>query len=387
MKIYIEGYYGYANLGDDYILLSLLKTIYNSQGKEAEIFVGYGGVSKHVEIIYESYVDLGVPFHKIVAEGNRWKKLSAFFHFMLSCDCWIIGGGGLFPRENTMGLLILFVRMLLARIACVKICFYGIEINPVERKINRCLWRLVGGLADFFVTRNEATAEFLKGTGIERVKGSSDITFSLALEDEYSSGLLLPDEYDIWGLGMPWTEEEMKKIHYKERYRLLCSQLARMLENVDAAVLILPFFGLDRGFVSDVTDRCRNRERIIVIEDEIPFYKKRGLFLHARKCLCMRFHSLIFALYAKKPFVCISYSPKSSMLLNECGLEDCYVEFGVRDTEFFYREFDLNIEMVENKYWSVREEPPMTIQAVSEKLIKKAKAGERILKKWMVESN
>lgn len=63
----------------------------------------------------------------------------------------------------------------------------------------------------------------------------------------------------------------------------------------------------------------------------------------------MRFHSVAFSIYNNSSFITISYSPKTTRLLKELNIDN-YVEYGIRDSQFFFKEFDLDekklVEMI-----------------------------------------
>ena len=56
----------------------------------------------------------------------------------------------------------------------------------------------------------------------------------------------------------------------------------------------------------------------------------------------MRFHSVMFSIYYALPGVFISYSDKTSDVLRDVGLEDHFIEYGIKSDEDFCREFDLD---------------------------------------------
>lgn len=341
-----------------------------------------GGVSQEEDEVYRQYIALGCPFTKYMERGSRWKKIRLFYKLMKSCDCWIIGGGGLFPGENTRTLLIFLFRLLTGKLAGCRICMYGIEINPVKKLKNKCLWKIIVGLQDFVGTRNEDTAVFLRNLGYKRVKNFSDVTFALKLECEQETSEK-DEEYDIWSLAMPWTEEEMQTSHYVKRYEILCRQLAKLMEQSDRKVMLIPFFVLDIRFINDVVSLANNQCKYEIVEIDRNVFEKRSLFINARRCLCMRFHSLLFAIYCCRPFVAISYSPKSSLLLKEFEMEEFMVKFGVRNSEFYYKEFDLNLDNLRKIYADCSEDMLGTVRKASNKMKKMAKIGEGELIRWI----
>ena len=99
----------------------------------------------------------------------------------------------------------------------------------------------------------------------------------------------------------------------------------------------------------------------------------------------MRYHSVLFALYNSKDFTAISYSPKTSELLRECDLYDYCIEFGIRSSNFFYKEFDIDGEkfqiLTQN---SIKQEK---LKEISDTLKEKAELGKKRLRDWIDEKD
>ena len=97
-KILIKGYYGYHNLGDDFILYSLLKSLDRAAKLEAGVKESY-----QVSVISngDDYQELFKKFHNIsckIIPERKFRKLHKRIE-LIKCDYWIIGGGGLFRMK------------------------------------------------------------------------------------------------------------------------------------------------------------------------------------------------------------------------------------------------------------------------------------------------
>ena len=123
-----------------------------------------------------------------------------------------------------------------------------------------------------------------------------------------------------------------------------------------------------------------------VIDDinNMLFDKKRQVFKSAKFAVCMRFHSVVFSLYSGIPFCAISYSPKTTNILSEYGLENSFVEYGITSSQFFYREFDLDFDKFKHL---IDEQLSSTELArlgyLKKELRKKGKQQENLLVKWI----
>lgn len=178
-KIIIQGFYGRDNLGDDYILYSLLNTI-NKAGKY-EVYVLTG--DKDCSYIFERFNNIkcyALPENSF----NKFTKLK----FLIKCDYFIIGGGGLYPSENdeTFPNLLKLVRIV--KSLKTKIVFYGIDINSIDKPQSKEAWVKISQIADFILLRNKRSAEMLKEIGCKNVYKSSDITFALTTPHTVGGG-------------------------------------------------------------------------------------------------------------------------------------------------------------------------------------------------------
>jgi len=89
MNVFIEGYYGVKNLGDDYILLSILTSLSKISNQIDHVVVSS---------IYDDYQHVFSLFPQldcsaIYTRDERMQHLK-------SDDIYVLGGGGLFPDDK-----------------------------------------------------------------------------------------------------------------------------------------------------------------------------------------------------------------------------------------------------------------------------------------------
>lgn len=387
--ILLEGYYGTDNLGDDCILLSVLNSI--NKIKKSKYFVDVMVNASE----YSGYNELFSQFDMEVAlycnEGSIFKQLKCFGKNIKRYDFWVIGGGGLFPKESFKNLFKTLFRIKLAKLSGVKVCMYGIEINPVHQCINKYMWKRIIKNTAFIAARNAATKMFLDSVCPQNNMAFSDVTFLLDPHREADKQPVykkagLQKNYELWCPAMPWSEDELKMDKYNIRYRKICKQFAEILEcSNNENIVFLPFYGKrDIEFIKDILDMVPQKDKYKIIDDSycLKFYDKRELFQNAKKCVCMRYHSVLFALYFSVPFMAVSYSPKTSQLLSEIGLEDMMIEFGIRNSEFFYREFDMDYDELLSRYLDCGTKKRGWAE-ISDNLKQKAEEGESIFLGWL----
>lgn len=372
-SILIDGFYGADNLGDDYILYSIVNTISNT--KPDSVIVKCNANYKGYEWLYKEYKNIRFNQSEIGHTPGIFEKIGF----------WIIGGGGLFPQENTIVLLKKLLLIWLARICGTRVIIYGVEINPVSKFRNKILWDLIRRSVDRVMLRNESSKNnFLIK---EKVESYSDVIFSLVTSDErtpdegfYSKKL--GNEYNVWAVAMPWSEKELETPHFDNRYKKLLHQFTKEINRAGKPVAFIPFMkNRDSKMISDMIKNINVPWEIY--GDDYSVSRKRLIFEKAEICYCMRFHSLLFALYFGTDFKCISYSPKSSELLKELDLYDHCQEIGIRKSDFFKEEFDLDDTKLDIFFESNCNSK--AIIKASEVLKQKSKMGSNILEKWIGE--
>ena len=374
-KVLLDGFYGHNNLGDDYILYSIVDSISETE------------CSNIIIICDENYTGYEWLYEKYPAISFTQTKMQHTKDFFENLDGWIIGGGGLFPQEHTKWLLKKLMLIKFAQRFGVKIIIHGVEINPVKRKINLLLWDYIRKSCDFVSLRNSDSKKNFKK--LVNVQSYSDVTFALETDAEQKNDFFtLHDElsklYNVWALAMPWSTEELEQEHYKKRYCKLIMQIVSTINKSEIMPVFVPFYDEnDNKLIKDIVKKL-NRNYVICDQNYLV-EEKRQVFLHAKKCFCMRYHSVLFALYNSKNFIAISYSPKTSELLKEYGLYDYCIEFGIRSTNFFYKEFDMEDE----EFYALTEKniSQEKLLEISDMLKKKAQFGKKQLKDWIDEKN
>lgn len=209
---------------------------------------------------------------------------------------------------------------------------------------------------DWIITRTKASLNTLgniaKPNTKEKIFYSPDITYALKDEDlkRYflGTGYIKGDiekenNIIIWALAMPWSAEERTDTYIQERYKTLLHDLIDVHHHVDILYpdcknILVPFLKPnDMIMAEDLISAGFNNAEIF----EGEWTEIRPLFAQASFAIDMRFHSVIFSMFECCPFAAISYSPKTTDTLHDNGL-NCFTEFGIRESAYFYKEFDLN---------------------------------------------
>lgn len=158
-KIYLSGYYGWDNLGDDYIFYSILDQL-SDLHEMVEVNVQIGNAlfdTASYEEMACGYDNVKLKFTFINGIKGRMKKLLS----IARSNFWIIGGGGLFTSQNVKGQKHFNTYLRFAKLVRTKACIYGIDIDSLRDEDYLQEWRKTIANVDFIETRNSKCAQQL----------------------------------------------------------------------------------------------------------------------------------------------------------------------------------------------------------------------------------
>lgn len=354
-KILVSGLYGANNLGDDYICLSVVSNLYEKYGGNVEVTVISNGDS--LDWLKKRY-----PNCRIVNNnGNKYKNVILTAYEVGKADYFIIGGGGLWPSESKKQLMLQKIYFEIGALFRCKVLFLGVEVNELKSEWAKEYWRYFIKNSSGIITRNAQSARMLKSLmkkDAGKIYESADLTFAFKTIEEMAEEKVLTDscfpdsDFLLLALARPWTDAEMAEVHFRKRYNKLVNQITEIIydqmQRGYSSVVFLPFYGgSDIKLIKDIADRLEGFA-VHIIDSSYPIGYKRMFFKQAKHVIAMRFHSVLFSLYYATPFTAISYSGKTSNLMRENCISDHMVEFGIRNSQFFYKEFDLDKETLKN---------------------------------------
>ena len=111
----------------------------------------------------------------------------------------------------------------------------------------------------------------------------------------------------------------------------------------------LPFYhGRDEKIVEDVQRALNSSDRVLQYGKDFALQDIDELFASYDIGVCMKFHAVLLAVKNSLPCLAICYDHKSEQLLKEAGLSEYGVRYGIRTSEFFGEERDLDSSVVNN---------------------------------------
>lgn len=379
-SVVIYGYYGQKNTGDDYIMLSVINSVLKSKVRDIYVFVKEN---------YSAKFSFPSNVHFLTLSKNKLIRQLQITFYACKCEIFIIGGGGLWPNDSTGKVLCNYMWVTISKFFKTRIVLYGIEVTEIRKDRTRTLWRKILKKVDWVTTRTQKSLNILSSIIEERdvLYYYPDITFALKDLDleKYIAKIEIPEidgDFILWALAMPWSLEELQNEHFKDRYNNLISTLIDVHHYIDRVFpdcknILVPFlYPGDLVFFKDL---------IALGFDNVEIYQGglaqiRPLFAKAKLAIDMRFHSVIFSMFEACPFVAISYSPKTTDTLQDNKLK-CFTEFGIRESSYFYKEFDLNKDELLKLIDRASDSKERKVDR--ENLISEASKGEKKLISWL----
>jgi polysaccharide pyruvyl transferase CsaB len=242
MKIFIIGWFGAGNVGDEAILLSMLTDIGETLPDTEFTVLSFNAENTAALLTDNCQVKQIVYFGSKLCVFNSdfvgvWRSLR-------SADLVIIGGGGLFQDIYNWYPIPFFTLMtLLAKLLGKPIMFYALGIGPLRTWFGRKLCRLAAGMADLISVRDEESKKLLLDLGIDQdIYITADPVFALSPAPAERAKEILARE------GVP-SDGRLKvgiAIHEllpwdKVKKQELAHALDELAERRDASLVFIPF--------------------------------------------------------------------------------------------------------------------------------------------------
>ncbi|HHU92721.1 MAG TPA: polysaccharide pyruvyl transferase CsaB [Halanaerobiaceae bacterium] len=312
-KLIFSGYFGFDNLGDEAILLSMV-TAFRSIEPDLELLVLSGNPAQ----TRERYQ---------LAAINRMNIL-AFIRELKDCDLFISGGGSLLQDITSWKSIPFYLgQVILAQLMGKRTAFYAQGIGPVKSRFYQSLIKWVMKRADYISVRDALSRKLLLEWGLEadRIKIVVDPVFAIKelfqeekAEDDISNEN--SNKRPLIGVSVrPWGDNA-----YINNLVEAVSSFAR---EVKGDILVLPFHaGEDQEISREVQEKLlatfqeHNYAGKVLLEanssplEMLEKYREMDVFLG------VRLHSLIFAAIANIPFVGLEYDPKIRGFIQLMGI-------------------------------------------------------------------
>jgi polysaccharide pyruvyl transferase WcaK-like protein len=331
VKIFVHGYFGFGNIGDEAILSVLIeefKTI----------------LSKAEFMVLSSNPQRTMRIHGVKAIRERLTSLGFWKHFFRS-HILVFAGGGRYGHATWKRIALL---ALLAKLLGKVVIFRGVGAYPYEwrgrpiisekpiafKGLTGLLIRLALSRASYISVRDKYSYIVLRLTGVGRpITIEEDLAFRLKLPDPRACKELTI-KYNIHGgrvLGV--NLRTLDAVTNGKVVNYVAKLIQEFMEKGFNKVVFIPFgFGSfkDRFFDNDLIIASKLKRmipNIIIINEELNPKEILCLFNYLDYVIAMRHHAIIFALLAKKPIVALVYDTKTSELLRTLSRNGVNIAF------------------------------------------------------------
>ena len=334
-KIIITASYGGANFGDEAILESIIKMIYEV-GSEFKITVlawDKNKVAKLHKIFFKQY-----KISIAQAVGGKFQLKQPFnylailksFYLILNCDYFIWGGGGIINDEGFY-LPRYLISLRLARFFKKKIFIFAIGAKMISdsrylKIIQRCF-----NYADIISVRDEQSKKNLIMMRVnKKIEVLPDPVFLLNQANFNQNGV---EGTCKIGINLrPWFNRVIHKNEDRYKLKVAIKNLARVFvqlkqEKIDFTLYAFPFDSDKDEMTIKILNgmlppdlKINFMDRPSDLDELNKKLKKIDIFVG------MRLHSIIFAFNAGKPFFIISYTEKTKNLIKILDWEDFSID-------------------------------------------------------------
>lgn len=291
MHIVLSGYYGFDNVGDDAILLSIIQGLKKWQ-HDIEITV----LSNNPSATEQTYD---------VKAVNRW-KMKEIHQLLKTADGLISGGGSLMQDQTGMKTIPYYAGVIqIAKWLKKPVFVYAQGMGPINHTLSKFIVRKTFNKVDQITIRDKASQTLLTEIGVRKeAKIVPDPVMGLNGGDFHCEWLdheSLTAESYISVSVRDWPST----IAYKEKIAHSLDQLVRQGEQI----VFLPMHG-EHDLKTSQEVAALMQEKSLIAPSDLSIEEKIAVIGQSQLLIGMRLHSLIFSAIYATPFIAISYDPK-----------------------------------------------------------------------------
>lgn len=325
MKIFLIGYYGRHNLGDDAILDVMLNN-FNKIFKNLEVTIETADSAEYIKQYF--------GFYKV-------NKSNSILFSILKNDLIIFGGGGLLSdaaANKWMGLLGMTGEMFLAKLLGKKVLLIGVGVDTPHFWQTKVIYKMDGKIADLIAVRDNNSYKILKKLNIKEGKliKSYDLALLFFEDSNNKNQYVAPEEICRLKkpiIGVNFFDFPKRKIADNSKQKKFDDGMILfingLIKKYGGSIL---FLAASRGdydtkdylCMKKIFDKIQTGNKLIY-NYENPF--KTISFL--KKCdyiIAMKLHISVLGYILKKKIIGISYNSKVVNFYEEIGRENCCID-------------------------------------------------------------
>ena len=312
-KIFLYGYYGFNNFGDDLILRSLIENIM-SYGKTEFLVRSLNKGPYLGENVVYTKVDKIIANSKVNRAYRLVKYLKKILLYVKKTDFVIVGGGTIIhDNKSRWSLLIIFLLVISSKILFKRIFFVGIGISDLKYKSSYIMLNLITKLSSGFYIRDIEAEKILRKANVveKRFQLTADLAYSLKHLKKKSDKT--GDNKRI-NIGITVVDNAF----YNKKIQGAIIEYVALLKNIsyEFEVHFIPFHEMSVDCDNTINDskvmikiKQELSEENIIIEEQIG-EKFDKVYESLDLVIGMRFHSLVLAAIYEIPFIGINHDNK-----------------------------------------------------------------------------
>lgn len=291
MHVVLSGYYGFDNVGDDAILLSIIQALRKCQS-DIDITV----LSNNPAATEKTYG---------VKAVNRW-KMNEIRQVLKTADGLISGGGSLMQDQTGMKTIPYYAGVIqIAKWLKKPVFVYAQGMGPINHPLSKWIVRKAFNKVEKITVRDKASQSLLTEIGVKNealivpdpvigLNGSTFHTNWLADESLSAKSYIAISVRD-------WPST----VDYKQKIADSLDRLVRHGEQI----VFLPMHG-EHDAKSSQEVAALMQEKSMIAPADLSIEEKIAVIGQSKLLIGMRLHSLIFSAIYSTPFIAISYDPK-----------------------------------------------------------------------------
>lgn len=305
--VFVSGYYGFGNLGDEAILEEICNELKQ--------------LVKPEDIVILSADPQTTARHYGVRSMQR-KNFSKLWSGLMHCRLFVSGGGGLFQNTRTLGSILFYgLQILMAKANKAHVLIFAQGIGPLKGKLAENLCRQFFAQSDTILVRDDASMRYLSSWSLNGKK-TADPVWTLApsplpdtLQKQLSAAGAAKNNSKCVGLSLR-PSPDLSDEHLKT----IAEGLDKAL-SADEKLILLPLQAEQDIPVLQSFEKhwkAVGRHSITLDTSQLLLPSQWvGVFEQMNWLVGMRLHAIIMSLKSGRPVAGIGYDPKVTQLLAE----------------------------------------------------------------------
>lgn len=335
--VYLYGWFGYRNLGDDLLLEVVLDRLSSIP------VVG----SIEVAVHEAGYLEELFARHPKARPSHR--SVGQLFGAAGRNDVLVVGPGGLFPHTDARKVAAFAAAAAGWRARGRDVAFFLIGANARQDALSRALWRGIARASTLFAPRDK---DLFEACGIAETSSSfaaADAVLSLRPERFFE--LAQPKKRVAFAFANICEGDERS-------YEALLASCVEIVESAardgNPATLLSFTAGSDERLNRDIASAVGGAARALPYEETMHEVRRLRDY---EAVVGMRFHACVLAILGGVALVPISYSSKTERLVSDCGMGGNLAFYCKDEASYYGRVIPLDARLVSNQLRTAIEDP------------------------------